>query len=175
MRKQTILVHLIAVVFATACDSSTVPVEEDGDDVAAGGKADTGGIEEESPEAASILKLVNFATVQKFRDEVGLSEEAANNLIAYRIGDDEMPGTDDDERFESLAELDRIPFVGPPEFALLVAFVGGVKPCPFSDEVICRLACSLNPDQVFCSCPLANPKMCDLVCEYIGDLTFCDL
>lgn len=93
----------------------------------AGGKTDTGGVEEGSPEAIAVLSLVNEASLATLDDPastgaVGLDTRAAHNIVAYRLGDDGVEGTDDDEAFDDLAELDAIPYVGPRAFGKLLEY-----------------------------------------------------
>ncbi len=79
----------------------------------ADGKADTGGVAEGTPEADAVLWIANEATSGTLRTEARLTQRVADNLVAYRLGDDGRAGTGDDERFDDLAELDRVPYVGP--------------------------------------------------------------
>jgi hypothetical protein len=94
---------------------------EDGADDAflVGGKADGAGLDAE--EAAAVLALVNRATVAELDGDAGLDARAARNIVAHRDGPDARPGTADDDRFDDLAELDAVPYVGPAAFGLLVA------------------------------------------------------
>ncbi|MCA9622102.1 MAG: hypothetical protein KC731_23925, partial [Myxococcales bacterium] len=55
-------------------------------------------------------------------DEVGLDKRAAENIIAHRDGADALPETSDDDLFESIAELDAVPYVGDTALALLAAY-----------------------------------------------------
>lgn len=73
-------------------------------------------------DASPILRLVNQSSEDFLTERVGLDARAADNIVRYRIGDDEIPGTADDERIDSLEELDRIPYVGPRAFRSLVAY-----------------------------------------------------
>ena len=102
----------------------TEPMVEDGpdDSFVGSGKADTGGVAEGTPEAIGVLALANVASLSVLDVDVGLSANAANNIIAYRLGDDETAGTADDERFDTLAELDAVPFVGPVAWQSLLAY-----------------------------------------------------
>jgi hypothetical protein len=103
------------------------PASVDGDaindNLPAGGKADTAGLTDGTPEAAAILQLVNTASAETLKGAVGLSAQAADNIYAVRIGDDEQPGTDDDVQFATLAELDAVPYVGPRAFRAMLAYV----------------------------------------------------
>jgi hypothetical protein len=84
--------------------------------------ANTGGINESTREAALVVRAANETPLQTLIDEAHLSKLAALAIDAYRKGDDEIEGTEDDEQFESLAELDAIPHVGPNELHALLAF-----------------------------------------------------
>jgi hypothetical protein len=68
-----------------------------------------------TPEAAGLVAFLNDpATTHGILDhEVPLDRRAANNLIAHRDGRDRVAGTDDDNRFDSLAEVDAVKWVGP--------------------------------------------------------------
>jgi hypothetical protein len=87
-----------------------------------GGKEDTGGIAEGTAQALGVLHVANTLTEAQLRSAVGLSTAAAANISAYKQGDDEVAGTADDEQYETLAELDSIPFVGPIAFGKLVTY-----------------------------------------------------
>ena len=99
------------------------PDDERDDSFLGSGKADTGGIDADSPEAAQILAVANGASRDTLVETVGLATRSADALVAYRIGDDEQAGTADDERFDGLAELDAIPYIGPVAFGKLLAYV----------------------------------------------------
>jgi hypothetical protein len=92
------------------------------DSFLASGKTDTGGIQDGTPEAAGVLQLANEATLAVLDNDVGLSSKAADNIVAYREGDDGQPGTGDDQTFDTLAELDAVPYVGPAAFKALLAY-----------------------------------------------------
>ncbi len=89
------------------------------------GKLD-GGID--AAVAAAVLAVVNTRSVEDLSGAVedggvGLHRWPAENIEAYRWGADGDPGTADDELFDTLAELDGIPYVGAAAFQLLVDFV----------------------------------------------------
>lgn len=107
---------LVGCMASQAEDSDSIDDQFVGD-----GKTDSG-ISEDSPEAVAVLRLVNFASFQVLDDTIGLDVRAAHNIINFRSGDDDTAGTDDDETFTTLAELDAIPYIGPVAFDKLVAF-----------------------------------------------------
>lgn len=109
----------------SACDAGgdEGPVDGRDDAFLGSGKAD-GAISEDSDEARAVLALVNTASFEVLddSDEVGLDVRAARGIYARRIGDDELPDTADDVPFETLAELDAVPWVGPSAFGKLLAY-----------------------------------------------------
>lgn len=92
------------------------------DDFLADGKADTGGISEDDARAAAVLRVVNEAEVEALDVDAGLDSRAAEGIAAHRAGADGQLGTGDDDLFDSLAELDAVPYVGRRAFAKLLAY-----------------------------------------------------
>jgi len=84
--------------------------------------ADTGGILEGTPEAAGVLKVASTLSRSDLQYKVGLTSTIANNINSYRMGDDGTAGTADDEVFETLRELDAIPYVNAAAFQKLLAY-----------------------------------------------------
>ena len=87
----------ISIFLLAACEA---PPEGDGpnDSFLVAGKADTGGIREDSREARAVLSLVNRADYHTLHDLARLESRAALNIVDYRQGDDHVAGTDDDLR-----------------------------------------------------------------------------
>jgi phosphatidylserine/phosphatidylglycerophosphate/cardiolipin synthase-like enzyme len=77
------------------------------------GKGD-GSIDPASAEARAVLAFVNAPETDfdLLDDDAKLNAKAAHAIIDHRDGEDGEPGTDDDNRFDDLAELDAVPFVG---------------------------------------------------------------
>jgi phosphatidylserine/phosphatidylglycerophosphate/cardiolipin synthase-like enzyme len=95
---------------------------EDGEnDAFANGKAD-GGIDEGSPEALGVLALVNDPTLtaSDLKTIAQVTSKVATNIVSHRNGADGQSGTSDDNKYDDLAELDKIPFVGPKTLAALL-------------------------------------------------------
>src|SRR5688572_8021420 len=71
-------------------------------------------IEDGTPEADGVLAFVNSAaaTFDVLDLDVPLDRRAAANLVAHRDGPDATLGTSDDDPFDTVDELDAIPFVG---------------------------------------------------------------
>ena len=110
---------LALIVGAGGCVDSEV---EDGEhDGFRSGKAD-GGYDEGSPEALGVLMLVNdpAETAATLKSGAGITIRAAGNIVRHRDGGDGISGTGDDDRFDTLAELDAIPYVGPVTLGALI-------------------------------------------------------
>ncbi len=111
---------LLALGACAASPPDDVELDDDGDlDL---GKADTAGLSEGSAAALGVLRVANELSATQLRSDAGLTTTASQNIALYRIGDDEAPGTSDDERFDTLAELDAVPSVGPVAFQRLLAY-----------------------------------------------------
>lgn len=127
---KSIGVGILLAFVAAGCGGKQEPTKEaDGpvDAFIVSGKTDTGGISEDGAEAKAVLKLANEGTFELLDESVeyggvGLDRRAAQNIIYYRLGDDQTADTEDDALFQTLAELDRVPYVGPVAFAKLLAF-----------------------------------------------------
>lgn len=89
-------------------------IEDGQDDEFPTGKSD-GGIDEGSPEALGVLALVNDGslTAADLKAAAGVTSKVARNIVNHRDGADGQHGTADDDAFDTLAELDAVPFVGP--------------------------------------------------------------
>ncbi len=66
------------------------------------------------PTALGVLALLNdVATTEVFLDEgLGLDSRAASRIIAHRQGPDGVDGSADDDRFDTVTELDEVGYVG---------------------------------------------------------------
>jgi phosphatidylserine/phosphatidylglycerophosphate/cardiolipin synthase-like enzyme len=95
---------------------------EDGEDDSFGGKADS--LVDGSAEARGVLALVNDPTVdfEELDIDAGLSSRVAGNIITKRDGADATAGTADDDRYDDLAELDAVPYVGPATLGQLLEY-----------------------------------------------------
>ena len=102
---RSILFSLVLV----AC-AATPPASDGRDDsFLAGGKTDSG-ISEGSPEAVGVLAVVNSLSEDQLRDDVDLSDGAASNIAAHTA------------KFQTLAELDAVPYVGAVAFRKLLEY-----------------------------------------------------
>ena len=97
------------------------PEPADGRDEAffAGGKGD-GGLS--AAEVAAVLTLANTADFEELDDGVPLDRRAAEGIWTHRVGPDGVPGTADDDPFDTLAELDAVPWVGPAALQAMLAY-----------------------------------------------------
>lgn len=79
---------------------------------------------EDSPEASAVLAFVNDggATAGFLDAVVELDSRAARGIAEHRDGTDGAAGTSDDDRFESISELDAISWVGPVALSKLIDF-----------------------------------------------------
>jgi hypothetical protein len=98
------------------------------------GKAD-GAISEGSPEALGVLAVVNKLSTSALDGDVGLDSRAAKNITKHRDG--ATASTSDDDPFDTLAELDAVPYVGPIAFSKLLdyAHAHGFVPQPVSSPL----------------------------------------
>ncbi len=104
------------------CDEGTTPELADGEsDVALVGKAD--GVFD-GCQQSEVLSVVNAAgvSVEGLKGQ-GLHTRAAKNILGFRAGVDGLLGTEDDQWFADLHELDAVPWVGPVAFEQLMAMV----------------------------------------------------
>jgi N-acetylneuraminic acid mutarotase len=113
----------VALWLAPACATDEPGLEDGEHDSFGSGKAD-GGFDPDSVEARGVLAAVNESWVDAdlLHTDGQLSSRAARNIIAHRDGADGVFGTADDDPFDTLAELDAVPFVGPVTLRALAAF-----------------------------------------------------
>lgn len=80
---------------------------------------------EGSPEAIGLLAFLNDTetTFDHLDDVVRLDARAAAGLIHHRNGPDGRHGTYDDNRFDTVAEVDDVRYVGPRTLEILTAWV----------------------------------------------------
>jgi hypothetical protein len=120
----------------TACADADVDGDAIDDSFLSGGKADTFGLFEGSPEARGVLAVANTLAKPALVEDVGLVTRAANAILAHRAGADGEAGTADDDRLDDLAELDAVPWIGEISFGHLLAYAeanGYVDVDPFAE------------------------------------------
>lgn len=108
--------NLVVCVVLSGCD----PAFTAADPNAVGGRV----LEDGTPEADGVLGLLNDpgTTRDLLDDEVALDARAARNLILHRDGPDGVFGTSDDDRFDSVTEVDGVPQVGEVALGRLLAW-----------------------------------------------------
>ena len=81
-------------------------------------------IVEGSPEALALLRFVNHPTTTMVVLDIDarLDRRAAAGIVRHRLGLDGLSDTEDDNLFESIAEVDAVKWVGPKTLALLKVF-----------------------------------------------------
>jgi 5'-nucleotidase len=105
LRSSTLATLLLAIAMVPGCAPDSGLGE--GEDV---------GEQEDALSAAekcAVVKLANSSDLDTLDNDVKLSSKAAKNIVAARIGADEMLGTVDDEWFATYGELDAVSQVGP--------------------------------------------------------------
>ena len=114
------LASSLALALATLAGCVTDGSPEGRDDVGlAGGKADG----EELTDCAKreIPAYLNGGVTRDALEAAGLHDRAAENLTKHRDGADGRFGTDDDDLFDTLEEVDAVAYVGPTAFTQLIA------------------------------------------------------
>jgi hypothetical protein len=130
---------LAPVALALACATDVSGASDGIDDDVVGleaGKAD--GLFS-ADETAAMLALVNHASLDVLDDDAALDRRAAVAIVAHRDGSDATLGTEDDDAFDDLAELDAVSWVGPVAFSKLLDYAlvhdfGGGEACLIISE-----------------------------------------
>jgi hypothetical protein len=97
-----------------------------------------------------VLGLLRDATFEELDVDVALSSRAARNIVKHRQGPDGVDGTGDDDRIDTLGELDAIAYVGPTVLAHLVDYAYELEAVPSSDpfdDSFCMWDDPLAPEQ----------------------------
>lgn len=103
-------ISFIITVPACVADDDDLPDAADASFVGGDGKVDAFGIADPSYEASAILQVVNHASSQRLRDDIGIGMALVNRIVAAR------PLT-------SLVALDAVPYTGPVFFDRLLRHV----------------------------------------------------
>lgn len=115
---------LATALVTTACLGSVPAPEVDIDGVWDDEQADKAsvlGIEEGSAQAMGILAVANHPDLAHLA-AAGLARRPIDNIKAFRAGVDGQLATADDVAFASLAQLDKVPYVGVKVFGALLAY-----------------------------------------------------
>lgn len=130
----------MACVFLAACSDAASPEDDalDGpnDSFLAGGKADAFGVNENSPDACAVLRLVNEAD---YGELYGINKTAAHRIELYRTGSDGSGAGP--QPIDTLAELDAIPTIGPATFEKLRLYAAAHYACAAAPARVDAHAC----------------------------------
>ena len=120
-RRMKLKLILALSLLATACvdEAADDPIDESFFDDES--KADAFGIQDGTPDALGVLKLANQATRSTLQS-VGLTKQAIDQMLLRRDGADKASGTVDDNLFDTLRELDDVPYIGAGSFSRLLTF-----------------------------------------------------
>lgn len=90
------------------------------------------------PDAVGVLRFLNDAstTLEVLDDDAGLNRRAAENLIAWRDGDDGAFGTADDRRFAAIREVLAVRQVGPAALDQILAYARENGWIPAGDDLL---------------------------------------
>ena len=144
---------------------------EDGEFDAATGKADSP--VEGSADARKILALVNDPGVSDadFDNAIGLSARVAAGIVKHRDGADREPGTADDDLFDTLAELDAVPYLGPTAMRALLAYARRTPSTTLTFRLVAREWVD-GPDQWFdVDLSTLNPELAEYGVSFPKTLT----
>lgn len=95
-------------------------------------------LSEDTPEAVGVVRLLNDPHVDEttLDIDVALDRRAARNLVAHRNGPDGFEGTNDDQPFGSLDEVDAIRYVGPSAMAKLLDYAQRNAIVPGPEDIL---------------------------------------
>jgi len=132
---------LALMLLGAACAETAQPLEEASSPDAENAEALIPGKADESGyswcELDHVVAWVNLATTDYEELRAGgVHGAAARRIPAYRNGPDGISGTDDDNRFDDIYEVDAVPYVGPVALSQLVAKVADQCVVTASAEVI---------------------------------------
>jgi hypothetical protein len=115
--------------------------------------------------AAGVLSFVNGpdATLEVLDEDVGLDARAARGIVRHVRGRDNRLGTRDDDPFDTLAELDAIPYVGQAAFDRLDAYVRA-----HFDPAIVIEGVGMTPGQAQAIVALANTASLETLDDDVG-------
>jgi hypothetical protein len=150
------LLALCGALLLASCGSGMIGDEDDGVD-----------LDRSQLSTDLILKFVNSAdaTAAVLHDAVKLDSRAATGIAAHVRGADGALGTADDNPFDTLAELDAIPYVGTTALSKLDAFAVakyGAQPKPPTQSVTVE-SVTFTPAEIAVVLDLVNNHQNDLL------------
>ena len=112
---------LLSLIAFAGCATDDADGIEDGEaDAFTSADGKTDGYDLTEAQALATMRAAGQLTEAELKSKARLSTRVARNIAKYRAGKDGRPSTPDDQAFDSLAELDAIPYVGPAALAALV-------------------------------------------------------
>lgn len=108
MRHATLFAITMGLLAGCVADAGEDGIDDQG---FGGGKAD--GDELTTCEQDAIIAYLNEGPTVAALKEAGVKSRAAKELVKHRDGADGVFGTDDDNKFDDVAEVDAVPYVGP--------------------------------------------------------------
>ncbi|MEZ4323417.1 MAG: nuclease A inhibitor family protein [Myxococcota bacterium] len=121
-----------------------------------------------TPEAIAVLAMLRDPVVSfdVLDVDAGLDARAARGLIARRDGPDAVYGTPDDRPFESIEEVDAVPYVGPAALNQLADFAKAGGWLEEGPQVVEGVA--FTPDQARATLELANTASLETLDVAVG-------
>ena len=120
----SLLATSLLVAATASCVDGSGTIEDGADEaILADGKADGQTLTE--AEVFAVLRLANGSDASALSHDYALTARVARNIVDYRAGADGTLGTADDQAYDSLAELDAVPYVGPKAFRSLLDHAQG--------------------------------------------------
>lgn len=115
---------------AAACDGATEPGDV--------GTIEASLVSDGTPAAVGLLGFLNAptTTVKVLDDDAALDARAAQALAAHRDGRDRKPQTADDDRFDTIAEVDAVAYVGTAAFDKLLSYCASHGYLPQGTDVL---------------------------------------
>ncbi|MFH1436900.1 MAG: phospholipase D-like domain-containing protein, partial [Pseudomonadota bacterium] len=153
-RKNLYVLSLVALMIIASCDAGEQSPDGEDDTAFPNGKADSPWSE---CEMSQVVAYVNNPEIgyQDLRD-AGVHKLAAKNIIAHRDGPDGTAGTQDDDLFDDIDEIDAVKYVGATAMDQLITII----------EHLCGVEVSA---QVIFSPQLYNVSHLSRVADLMGD------
>ncbi|HJL19297.1 MAG TPA: hypothetical protein RMH99_26770 [Sandaracinaceae bacterium LLY-WYZ-13_1] len=136
MSDRALLALCLLALGGCAGDPGAAPDDPDAVGVVPGGKAD--GSDYTECELSSVVAWLNEGPTQDAIYEAGVHSWASQHLVEHRDGPDAVFGTEDDDLFDDVREVDDVYFVGPVAVRQLVAAVADRCEAPADPWALAR-------------------------------------
>ena len=132
--KKLFILPLVGLMLFASCDAGEESPDDEDDTAFPNGKADSPWSE---CEMNQVVAYVNNPEIgyQDLRD-AGVHKRASQNIIAHRDGPDGITGTEDDDFFDDVDEIDAVKYVGPVAMDQLISAIEHLCETEVSAEVI---------------------------------------